>query len=89
MAKVLIKLWEVESLKEKRSIVRTLINLLEKQFRVSALETELLDSKEYISIGISFVAIKESDAENKLDKIEEFLDQRYTVEAFEYDILNF
>lgn len=86
---ILIKLFGVNSLKEKRSIVRSLVNDLKKRFEISAIESGRQDSKDYILIGIAFATLTENDAEAKLDSIETYVESRYTIEEFTYDFHHF
>ncbi|AMW32656.1 hypothetical protein SAMN04488510_1369 [Fervidobacterium changbaicum] len=86
---ILIKLFGVNSLKEKRSIVRSLVNDLKKRFEISAIESGRQDSKDYILIGIAFATLSENDAEAKLDSIETYVESRYTIEEFTYDFHHF
>lgn len=88
-AKVMIKLFGLSSLKEKRAVVRGLVSELKKKFEVSAIEACAQDSKEYMCIGLSFVCLSEADCESKLDGIETYLDQRHTVEEFQYELAHF
>lgn len=86
---ILIRLFGVNSLKEKRSIVRSLVNDLKKQFEISAIESGRQDSKDYVLIGIAFATLSESDAEAKFDTIENYVEGRYTIEEFTYDYYHF
>jgi len=48
-----IRLFGISSLKDKRSVVKTLINSLRKKYNVSALEGNYNDSKNYMGIFVS------------------------------------
>ncbi|WP_448375781.1 DUF503 domain-containing protein [Fervidobacterium sp.] len=82
---ILIRLFGVNSLKEKRSIVRSLIHELKKKFEISAIEAGKQDSKDYILMGIAFVTLSEKDTEAKFDNIESYVEGFYTIEDFTYD----
>lgn len=86
---ILIRLFGVNSLKEKRSIVRSIVNELKKRFEVSAIEAGRQDSKDYIMIGMAFASLYEKDVEAKFDNIEYFLESVYTIEDFSYDFHHF
>ncbi|MEJ5257956.1 MAG: DUF503 domain-containing protein [Fervidobacterium sp.] len=86
---ILIRLFGVNSLKEKRSIVRGIVNELKKRFEVSAIEAGRQDSKDYIMIGIAFATLYEKDAESKFDNIEYFIESIHTIEDFSYDFHHF
>lgn len=86
---VVIKLFGISSLKEKRSLVKRLINELRKRYEISAIESGNQDSKDYMTIGIAFATINENDCESKMDSIEQYLSTFYTVEDFQYDFHHF
>lgn len=88
-ANVLIRLFGVSSLKEKRSIVRSLLSQLKKHFEVSVIEAGRQDSKDYILVGLAFASISEKDCERKIENIESFIDSMLTVEEFIYDYHHF
>jgi uncharacterized protein YlxP (DUF503 family) len=82
---ILIRLFAVSSLKEKRSIAKSLIHELKKKFEISAIEAGRQDSKDYLLIGIAFATLSVNDAESKFDNIENYLESFYTLEEFIYD----
>ncbi|MGC8820551.1 MAG: DUF503 domain-containing protein [Fervidobacterium sp.] len=88
-ANILIRLFGINSLKEKRSVVKSLVNELQKRFEISVIESGKQDSKDYIMLGIAFAAISEKDCEAKMDSIENFLELIHTVEVFTYDFHHF
>jgi len=88
-AQIVIRIFGVDSLKEKRSIVRSLVADLRKLFEISAIESALQDSKEYACIGISFVTLSEKDCEKKMDNIEKYVEQSHVVEDITYDFHHF
>jgi len=88
-ANVLIRLFGVNSLKEKRSIVRALVNELKSRFDISVIESGRQDSKDYMMIGLAFATLSESDCESKMDNIENFIESIHTIEDFTYDFHHF
>lgn len=88
-ASILIRLFGISSLKEKRSIVRALLNELKKRFEVSAIESGRQDSKDYTLIGIAFASLSENECEKKIENIENFVDAIHTIEEFVYDFNHF
>lgn len=88
-ANVLIRLFGVNSLKEKRSIVRALVNELKNRFDISVIESGRQDSKDYMMIGFAFATLSESDCELKMDSIENFIESVHTIEDFTYDFHHF
>ncbi|MCX7654176.1 MAG: DUF503 domain-containing protein [Fervidobacterium sp.] len=88
-ANILIRLFGINSLKEKRSLVRTLINELKNKFEISVIESGRHDSKDYMMLGIAFATLSESDCEAKMDSIESFIEKIHTIEEFTYDLHHF
>lgn len=88
-ANVLIRLFGINSLKEKRGVVKSLINELQKRFEVSAIECGRQDSKDYMLIGIAFATLSEKDCESKMDNIENFIEMIHAIEEFTYDLHHF
>ncbi|SHH30464.1 DUF503 domain-containing protein [Thermosipho atlanticus] len=75
-----IKLFGINSLKEKRSIVKRLISDIRNKFNVSVIENDLQDSKSYINLALSFVSINKSAAYRTMENLEEYIEQFYNVE---------
>jgi uncharacterized protein len=72
--------WELSlpgcaSLKEKRSVVRSLRDRLRSKFNVSVAETALQDVHARAEISIALVASDRRLAESMLDKIDLFVDE--------------
>ncbi|MBO8160947.1 MAG: DUF503 domain-containing protein [Thermosipho sp. (in: Bacteria)] len=77
---VSIKLFGINSLKEKRSIVKRLISDMRNKFNISIIENDMQDSKEYLNIAISFVSIDKKAAFRTMESVENYLEQFYSVE---------
>lgn len=75
-----IKLFGINSLKEKRSIVKRLISDLKKKFNISVIENDFQDSKQYINIAISFVSINKNSAYKTMENLEKYLESLYNIE---------
>ncbi|ABR30103.1 hypothetical protein SU69_01220 [Thermosipho melanesiensis] len=75
-----IRLFGVFSLKEKRSIVKRLLNDIRKKYNVSIIEYENQNSKELMTIGISFVSLNKSSAFRTQESIIEYLERNFSVE---------
>jgi uncharacterized protein YlxP (DUF503 family) len=67
--KIKFKLYGVSSLKEKRSIVRAIINRIKKKFNVSIGEIDYNDSHVWAQIGFSIVGNDARVVNSKLDKV--------------------
>ncbi len=67
--KIKFKLYGVNSLKEKRSIVKAIINRIKNQFNISIAETDFNDSHLWAQIGFSIVGNDSRVVNSKLDKV--------------------
>jgi len=63
-----IELPPIESIKEKRSIVTSLKGKLQRKFRLSVAEVDLLDSLHYAQIGAAMVSNSKVFGESVLQK---------------------
>jgi uncharacterized protein YlxP (DUF503 family) len=73
--------WELSlpgcsSLKEKRSVVRSLRDRLRSRFNVSVAETALQDVHDRARVSIALVASDGRMAESALDKIDRFVEEQ-------------
>ena len=67
--KIKFKLYGVSSLKEKRSIVKSIINRIKKKFNVSIAEIDYNDSHLWAQIGFSIIGNDSRLVNSKLDKV--------------------
>ncbi|ACJ74954.1 hypothetical protein H17ap60334_10410 [Thermosipho africanus H17ap60334] len=77
---ITLRIFGIKSLKEKRSIVKRLINDLRSNFNISVVEIADQDSKDFITLGISLVSINKSHAYKSIESIVEYIERYYTVE---------
>jgi len=73
-ARLLLKLINVRSLKEKRSHVKRLISDLRKKFNVSVIESGENDSKAYMEIAFSIVARSKGELDSLIERVENFIE---------------
>ncbi|NLN51642.1 MAG: DUF503 domain-containing protein [Clostridiaceae bacterium] len=80
----------VNSLKEKRKETKSLIDRLEHKFNLSIREVADQDQWQSFVMGISFTAIKESEAIEMQEKIEHLLYSEVNGEivSFEWDLFS-
>ncbi|MDK2945384.1 DUF503 family protein [Geotoga petraea] len=78
----------LKSLKEKRSIVKRMKNMLDKYYNASVIESDFNDSHEFISLTYSIVSKDKDYLLNVLENIEERIEVEYGVSISEhlYDI---
>jgi uncharacterized protein YlxP (DUF503 family) len=84
-----LRLHGIVSLKEKRSIVKSLIGRLKSRFNISASEVDHQDNKTSAVIGIAVVSNNGRFVNEQLDKIIEFMrrDGRFYLGAIEREVL--
>ena len=69
----IVELPEITSLKDKRSIVKSVKDKLVHKFKVSAAEVDLLDSLRYAQIGAALVSNSQRFGESVLNKALDFV----------------
>ena len=81
-----------ESLKDKRMVVKSLVDKLRLRFSLSAAETGLLDVQQSARIGLTFIALDHPAADAKFSKIQTFIESNtdatltgWTSEKLEFD----
>jgi uncharacterized protein len=75
-----LRLGDVHSLKEKRSLVRPLVAELRRQFQLSAAEVDHLDRHRRAGIGVALVAADRGHVVQVLDSAERLVAARPEVE---------
>lgn len=65
----------VESLKQKRSIIKSVLTRVRSQFNVAAAEVDEQDTHELAVIGIAVVSNSASHANSMIDKIIDWIEQ--------------
>lgn len=86
---VKLSLGDLFSLKEKRRIVKSVIDKVKNKFNVSIAEVDQQDAKRWAVIGIACVSNNTQFVDRQLDLILDFLesDGRFTVEEIHKEIL--
>ena len=85
---ITINLPGIQSLKQKRSIVKSLIERLKNRFNFSVAEVAANDSKLQAVIGMATVSNDGKHIESQIDKVNEFVhaDPRFFVSKIEREI---
>lgn len=80
----------VHSLKEKRKEVRSILGRLENKFNLSVREVADQDQWQSFVLGISFTALRESEAIEMQEKLEQFIYSEVNGEilSFEWDLFS-
>ena len=68
MIKIIFEIPDADSIKEKRRVVKSIVDKLYRIFRVSAAEVDLLDSLSFAQIGGALVSNSKSHGETVLAK---------------------
>lgn len=76
-------LYECNSLKEKRQVIRSLVGRIKSRFNVSIAEVELLDLWNKSVIGFAYVANDTGHVNEALSKVINFIDNDHRVEIIE------
>ena len=73
--KIKFKLYGVHSLKEKRSIIKSIINRIKNNFNISIAEIDYNDSHSWAQIGFSIVGNDSKLVNSKVDKVLNLADE--------------
>ncbi len=87
-ANIISRVKGLKSLKDKRSIIKRMKNLLDKKYNASIIESDFHESHEYISLTYSIVSKDKNFLLKVVENIEERLEAEYGVMITEhiYDI---
>lgn len=81
-----LKIYESNSLKEKRQVTKSIIGRIQSRFNVSIGEIGLNDSWQTSIIGFSCVTNDTQHANQIISKVLKFIDRDNRVEIIDYDI---
>ncbi len=76
MIQLIIEIPDVGSIKDKRRIVNSLKDRLQKKFKMSAAEVDLQDSLSFSQIGGAFVSNSRSFGESTMQKVLAFVEDQ-------------
>ncbi|MFZ5352712.1 MAG: DUF503 domain-containing protein [Bacillota bacterium] len=83
---VRIMLRTVNSLKEKRSIVKSIIDKIKRKYNVSIAETDLNDIWKSTELGIAYVSNNSVHANSVIHSIIEYLEDECMLEVINFNI---
>jgi uncharacterized protein YlxP (DUF503 family) len=75
-----ILIYEANSLKEKRHVIKSIVERIKSRFNVSAAEVDYMDLWNRSMIGIAVVSNNKKVCESAIDKVIEFVDNDERVE---------
>lgn len=82
-----IRVFYVNSLKEKRSITMSIKNKLKNKYNISVSEVESLDDHKKIVIGVSTVSNSKNIVEKTMYDIVRFIEENYTIDFLKEEII--
>lgn len=81
-----LKLYESNSLKEKRHIIKSIIGKLQSRFNISIAEVDLNDSWQSSVIGFTCVTNDRNHANQVISNVIKFIDGDSRIEIIDYEI---
>jgi len=85
-ARVELRLHGVESLKDKRSVVRRIVHRVRNQFDISSAETGHLDSHRQAEVGLAVVSNDARVADSIMQKAVDFIIDMHLAEVVSFNI---
>lgn len=86
ICKVKLRASWVQSLKEKRMVVKSIIAKTNHKFNVSISEIESMDIHQTIILGLSIVTNSQAHADSTMDEIIDFIEAASEAEMLDVDI---
>ena len=86
MIQVIFEIPEVDSIKEKRRIIRSVKDKLQRRFHMSAAEVDLNDSLSYAQIGGALVSNSRTFGESVMHKVLEMIEKEIPVRIHDISI---
>ena len=86
MIQMIFEIPEVDSIKEKRRIIRSVKDKLQRRFHMSAAEVDLQDSLSYAQIGGALVSNSRNFGEKVLQKAFEMIEREIPVRIHDMSI---
>jgi len=81
-----LRMAHVNSLKEKRRIIKSILGRVQSKFNVSIAEVELMDLHKASKIGIAHVCNDSAQAHRVLENIVSFIENNFEIELVRYYI---
>lgn len=72
---------DAQSLKEKRRVLKPLLNALTRKYPVASAEVEFQNTWQRVALGVGFVASNAGQLERLVDAVRSFLDQHVEIEV--------
>jgi uncharacterized protein YlxP (DUF503 family) len=81
IAEIEIRLYNSQSLKEKRQILKSLVSKIRNQFNVSIAEVDGLDTWQRAKLGFACVSNNSVQAEKQMNRVLEYIEQDIRLEV--------
>ena len=75
MLQVVFELFDITSIKEKRHVVQSVKDRVQRKFKVSIAEIDLPDSLSFCHLGVAHVSNSKRLGESVMAKIEDFIEE--------------
>lgn len=82
-----LKLHHVSSLKEKRSVVKSILSKTRQKHNISSAELAYHDDVSYTKLGFVGVGKQKSNLEKIMHEIIHFIETNYQLDLIEYDLI--
>lgn len=86
ICEVRLRIYEVNSLKEKRQIIKSIIGKLQSRFNISIAEVDLNDVWQSSVVGFSTVSNNTAHANEVISKVMRFIEGDSRVEIIDYNM---
>jgi len=87
ICQIKLRLPENSSLKGKRSVIKSIVTLVQNKFNVSVAEVEDQDAWQIATLGVSCISNNSQHTNEVLSKVVNFVDSgRFDVELLDYEI---
>jgi uncharacterized protein YlxP (DUF503 family) len=86
MMQIILEIPDSFSLKDKRSVVRSIKDICMKKFKLSAAEIDLQGSHTYCQLGMALVSNSKEIGEKVLQKTLDYIENNYSLRIYEYSI---
>ena len=73
---------DANSLKEKRSVIKSVIQRTMKKYYISIIESDFQDFWQKSQLSFSFCSLESSDAEKKLNKVLQYIESNPYIEIY-------
>lgn len=80
-AEIELKLFETRSLKEKRSVIKSIVEKLKKRYSMSVIESGHQELWQKSGIGFSFCSLDQAGCNERLENILEFIEMNSEAET--------